>query len=157
MNYEICPLSLSVLTMDKTAHYTGSLYTTKYLQSKAAVTSPKHKIKPLSWPSARERSWGFCGHIAITLAICHELGSWAQKASGSGQKREKSSISRFAMCQLTKRASIDLNSRRMVGKSHHISSSLSANTITKLFRRWELKRSLRTQIQENKFSTPKHW
>lgn len=52
----------------------------------------------------------------------------------SGQKRDKSGISRLAMCQSTKRACIDLNSRRMVGKSHHLLSSLLENAIQKLIR-----------------------
>lgn len=49
--------------------------------------------------------------------------SYAQKVSGSGLKREKSWISRFAMCQSTNRAWTTLNITKIVGKSHHSSSS----------------------------------
>ena len=100
----------------KPAPYTLWLYTTL-----------KIFTRQCSWKFAEAK---FYSNIAMPFfTLFHQLGSWAQKASGSGQKREKSSISRFAMCQLTKRACIDLNSRRIVGKSHHLSSSLSANTI----------------------------
>lgn len=71
--------------------------------------------------------------VAVSFAS-QEVDSWAQKASESGQKRDKSGISRLAMCQSTKRACIDLNSRRMVGKSHHLLSSLLENAIQKLIR-----------------------
>lgn len=54
----------------------------------------------------------------------HERGSCAQNVSGSELNREKSRISRLAICQSTNRACIDLNNTRMVGKSHHLLSSL---------------------------------
>lgn len=41
---------------------------------------------------------------AKSVSVIHKPASYAQKVSGSGQKSEKSSISRFAMCQSTKRA-----------------------------------------------------
>jgi len=50
--------------------------------------------------------------------------SYAQKVSGSGQRREKSGTSRFATCQSRNRACIDLSNKRNVGNTHHLSSSL---------------------------------
>lgn len=116
---------------------TASIQLKMYLQEKQVRTGGKHNMNIYKakshtgamWPYRRQNTrasrkkdshWPFLSYVPA---------SSAQKASGSGQNREKSGISRFAMCQSTKRACINLNSRRTVGKSHHLSSSLEERTI----------------------------
>jgi len=73
-------------------------------------------------------------NLKLLFLFYHNPDSCAQNASGSGQNREKSSISRFAMCQLTNLACTDLNRKRMIGKSQHLSSSLQENVMYQHFK-----------------------
>ena len=132
MNYGTYPLiSFTSLTLtrlcvtsdteDKTAHDTRCLYKTwKIFTMQKSYNFAEAEDEVLCQTDLES-------HCNTSFFLPYEFDSWAQKASGSGQKREKSSTSRFAMCQLTARACIDLNSRRMIGRSHHLSSSLSAS------------------------------
>jgi len=112
-------------------HYFEQIYTAKQSHPRKQPDAKGESLFP--WPCQQDRETriynSFQTHQFLWI---HELDSWAQKASGSGQNKEMSWISRLAMCQSTKRACTDLNSTRIVDNSHHLLSSLSAN-MTKAF------------------------
>lgn len=99
-------------------------------KGKAATPVPKQNIKA-SFLTLQEHESFRIVVIYISFPFSYVTDSCAQNASGSGKNREWSWISKFAMCQSTKSACINLNSRRMDGKSHHLSSSLRAHTVQK--------------------------